>query len=269
MDFHHLIIIRFLKEKFIGAFGLHISHARHKLMVSLLPGDFRKRGTWSRRPTRRRLKLLAAEDVAYPRSRRSPVSRTKRVYALMPSLFLGVVIVVVVVVVLVVVVVFVVGDSEEAETAVGSWRNARVENIKGPKEAAFQASRKPDERICFFFFHFFFRNSGASPKREKSEELLELMTKAIQNTGLLWPLRTRSQPRFYFREIRHFKTLHEHPKQFDDTFVSIYKNTLYGTSRERIGNACRRTTSRSDSFSFGNEIGEKYEEKRSSKEKRN
>lgn len=77
------------------------------------------------------------------------------------------------------------------------------------------------ERICFFF-HFFFRNSGASPKREKPEELLELMTKAIQNTGLLWPLRTRSQPRFYFRETRHFETLHEHPKQFDDTVKLPY-----------------------------------------------
>ncbi|KYN35279.1 hypothetical protein ALC56_10454 [Trachymyrmex septentrionalis] len=132
MDFHHLIITRLLKEKFIGAFELHISHARHKLTVSLLPGDFRKRGTWSRRP------------------------------------------------------------------------------------------------------------------REKPEELLELMTK------------------------RHFETLYEHPKQqFDDIFVSIYENTLYGTSRERIGNACRRTTSRSDSFSFGNETEEKYEEKRASKEKRN
>ncbi|EGI65929.1 hypothetical protein G5I_05517 [Acromyrmex echinatior] len=262
MDFYHLIITRLLKEKFIGAFELHISHARHKLTVSLLPGDFRKRGTWSRRPTRRRLKLLAAEDVAYPRSRRSPVSHTKRVYTLMPSLFLGVVIVVVVV--LVVVVVFVVGDSEEAETAVGSWRNAREENIKGPKEAAFQASRKPSPANASVFFSFFFHSSGASPKRE--------ITKAIQNTGLLWPLRARSQPlcRFYFKETRHFETLHEHPKQqFDDIFVSIYENTLYGTSRERIGNACRRTTSRSDSFSFGNETGEKYEEKRSSKEKRN
>ena len=58
----------------------------------------------------RRLKLLAAEDVAYPRSRRSPVSHAqKRVYALMLSLFLGVVIVVVVVVV------FVVGDSVMTE----------------------------------------------------------------------------------------------------------------------------------------------------------
>ncbi|KYN18164.1 hypothetical protein ALC57_09509 [Trachymyrmex cornetzi] len=96
-------------------------------------------------------------------------------------------------------------DYEEAETAVGSWRNAREENIKGPKEATFQASRKPDPVNASVFF----------------------------------------------------------------SFVSIYENTLYGTSCERIGNACRRTTSRSDSFSFGNETGEKYEEKRSSKEKRN
>ncbi|KYM99491.1 hypothetical protein ALC62_09838 [Cyphomyrmex costatus] len=141
---------------------------------------------------RRRLKLLAAEDGAYPQSRCGPVSRAKRVYALMPSLFLGVIIVVVVFLILC----RFFGTSymrEEAETAVGSWRNAREENIKGPKEATFQASRKPD----------------------------------------------------------------------------IYENTLYGTPHERIGNACRRTTSRSDSFSFGNETREKYEGKRSSKEKRN
>lgn len=31
---------------------------------------------------------------------------------------------------------------EKAEAAIGSWRNAREENIKGPKEATFQASRK-------------------------------------------------------------------------------------------------------------------------------
>lgn len=31
---------------------------------------------------------------------------------------------------------------EEAEAATGSWRNAREENIKGSKEATFQASRK-------------------------------------------------------------------------------------------------------------------------------
>lgn len=33
---------------------------------------------------------------------------------------------------------------EEAEAATGSWRNAREENIKGPKEATFQASKKSE-----------------------------------------------------------------------------------------------------------------------------
>jgi hypothetical protein len=33
---------------------------------------------------------------------------------------------------------------EKAEAAAGSWRNAREENIKGPKEATFQASRKSE-----------------------------------------------------------------------------------------------------------------------------
>lgn len=36
---------------------------------------------------------------------------------------------------------------EKAEAAAGSWRDAREENIKGPKEATFQASRKPEEEI--------------------------------------------------------------------------------------------------------------------------
>lgn len=66
--------------------------ARYKLTVSLLPGDFPRRRTWSRRPSLWRLKLLAAEDVAHPRSRRGPVSRAKRVYALISFLFLGVVV---------------------------------------------------------------------------------------------------------------------------------------------------------------------------------
>jgi len=33
---------------------------------------------------------------------------------------------------------------EEEEAAAGSWRNAREENMKGPKEATFQASGKPE-----------------------------------------------------------------------------------------------------------------------------
>jgi len=33
---------------------------------------------------------------------------------------------------------------EEGEAATGSWRNAREENMKGPKEATFQASGKSE-----------------------------------------------------------------------------------------------------------------------------
>lgn len=65
--------------------------------MSLLPGDFPRREELGRDGRLWRLKLLAAEDVAHPRSRRGPVSRAKRVYALIPFLFLGVVVVVVVV----------------------------------------------------------------------------------------------------------------------------------------------------------------------------
>jgi len=50
------------------------------------------------------------------------------------------------------------------------------------------------------FFLIFFSVALELRQSEKPEELLELMTRAIQNTGLLWPLRARSQPscRFYF-----------------------------------------------------------------------
>lgn len=81
-----------------------------------------------------------------------------------------------------------------------------------------------------FFSHFFFCRSGVLPKRKKPEEFLELMTRAIQNTGLLWPLRARSQPpcRFYFGKIRgRFETLHEHPRQqFDDAIKLPYTTNL-------------------------------------------
>jgi len=77
------------------------------------------------------------------------------------------------------------------------------------------------------FFLIFFSVALELRQSKKPEELLELMTRAIQNTGLLWPLRARSQPpcRFYFRETRRFETLHEHPKQQFDDAVKLPRTT--------------------------------------------